>query len=217
MRCPLCQSRPTRRHCPALDREICSYCCGTKRRIEIRCPDTCGYLNNAEAHPPVVVRRQQERDLAILVPALSDLTAAPRQLLLVTLAVIDRHKGDELGLDAASDADVADALATLAGTYETAARGLIYEQRAGTLPAQRLAAEIKRVYDEVGRDRPSSFAADAARILRRVEERVAEAHRAGLDSRKGFLGLAGRVAAQLGSPVADASAADAPASGIIIP
>src|SRR3972149_9539687 len=98
MRCPLCQSRPSRRQCPALDRQICSICCGTKRRTEIRCPDTCGYLNNAEAHPPVVVLRQQERDLAILVPALSDLPDAHRQLFLVTLSIIDQDTGGGLGL-----------------------------------------------------------------------------------------------------------------------
>jgi hypothetical protein len=218
MRCPLCESRPARRQCPALDRQICSVCCGTKRRTEIRCPDTCGYLNNAQAHPPVVVQRQHERDVAILLPALSGLPEAHQHLLFLTLSLIDRYKGDALGLDAATDADVADALAALAGTFETASRGLIYEQRAGSLPAQRLAAEIKRAYGELGRDRPpSGFAGDASRVLRRLESGIAEAHRAGLDPRRGFLDLAGRVAAQLGTPDPGAERTPASQPSIIIP
>jgi hypothetical protein len=191
-------------------------CCGTKRRIEIRCPDTCIYLNNAQAHPPVVVRRQQERDLAILVPALSGMAEAHQQLFFLTLSLIARDRDDDLGLHAACDADVADAAATLAATYETAARGLIYEQRAGSLPAQRLVAEIRRVYDDLGRERPSGFASDAARVLRRIAERVEEAHRAGLDPRRGFLELAGRVAGQMGAPSAEEPAAPS-SSSIIIP
>jgi len=128
MKCPLCQSRAARRHCPALAREICAVCCGTKRRVEIRCPETCAYLGNAAAHPPAVVRRQQERDVALLLPALERLSEAQRQLFFLTLTLVDRFRGE--GLDAAVDADVADAAEALAGTYETAARGLIYDQRA---------------------------------------------------------------------------------------
>ena len=49
MRCPLCQSRPPRRACPALGREICPVCCGTKRQVEIRCPESCVYLSQRRA------------------------------------------------------------------------------------------------------------------------------------------------------------------------
>lgn len=217
MRCPLCQSRPARRQCPALERTICAVCCGTKRRTEIRCPDTCVYLANAQAHPPVAVQRQHERDVAILLPALSGLPEAHQHLFFLTVSLIDRYKGDPLGLDAATDADVADALASLAGTFETASRGLIYEQRPGSLPAQRLAAEITRVYGELGRDRPSGFAGDAARVLRRLEGCIAEAHRTGLDAGRGFLDLAGRMAAHLGAPETDAERTPAAQPSIIMP
>lgn len=217
MRCPLCQSRPARRHCPALDREICPVCCGTKRRTEIRCPDTCPYLANAEAHPPVAVRRQQERDLAVLAPALTGLSEPQQQLFFLTLTLVARAAGETLALDSASDADVADAAGALAGTYETAAKGLIYEQRPGSLPAQRIAEGIREVYDNLGRTRPSGFAAEAARVLRRLEERVGEAHRAGLDARRGFLDLAARVAGRFGPLDGEGPSEAPPSSSIIIP
>jgi hypothetical protein len=217
MKCPLCQARSAKRHCPALDRLICSVCCGTKRGLEIRCPDTCGYLENAQSHPPALVRRQQERDVAILMPALTTLAEPEQQLLFLTLAVVGRHAEESLALDAAADADVSDALGALAGTFETASRGLIYEQRAASLPAQRIAADIRQLYDRIGAKQPTSFAASAARVLRRLEERVPEAHRAGLGERRGFLDLAVRVAGHLGVPPAEGGA-DAPReSGIILP
>ena len=57
--------------CPALDREICPVCCGTKRESEIRCPETCGYLSSSRAHPPAQVRRQQEGDIETLAPGMT--------------------------------------------------------------------------------------------------------------------------------------------------
>ncbi len=214
MTCPLCQSRPAKRQCPALDRTICPVCCGTKRRTEIRCPDTCVYLANAESHPPVNVRRQQERDLSVLVPALNGLSEGGQQLFFLTLALTAKGAGDTAAFDAASDADVAAAASSLASTYETEAKGLIYEQRPASLPAQRIAAEIRQTYDELGKTRPTSFAAEAARVLRRLESSVDDAHRAGFDGRGGFLDLARRVAGRFG-PAPEAT--DERPSGLIVP
>ena len=118
MRCPQCHARPARRSCPALGREICPVCCGTKREVEIRCPADCPYLASARSHPPATTRRQQDQDLAALTPALAGLSEARQQLFLFALTLLDRFRGD--GLDAASDAEAASAAAALAGTYETA-------------------------------------------------------------------------------------------------
>ncbi|MBN2057110.1 hypothetical protein JW905_19445 [bacterium] len=42
--CTLCQSRKAKRHCPALDRGICSICCAKQRLVDIECPEDCRYL-----------------------------------------------------------------------------------------------------------------------------------------------------------------------------
>lgn len=212
MQCPLCRARSARRQCPAQQHTICTVCCGTKRQTEIACPDSCVHLRNAHAHPPTVVRRQQELDVAVLFPGMQGLSQAQQQLFFLTLSLVVTHSGGDLALDAATDADVAEGLTALATTYETAARGVIYEQRPGSVPAQRMATEIKKVYDEIGRERPTSFAAELARVLRRLAERIDEAHRAGLDSRRGFLELAQRVAGQLAR--AGAESPDAPAAEV---
>jgi hypothetical protein len=177
---------------------ICPVCCGTKRQVEIRCPDDCAYLASSRTHPPAAVRRQQDHDLAALSPALAGLSEARQQLFLFALTLIERFRGD--GLDAAGDADAAAAAAALAGTYETASRGLIYEQRPDSVPAQRMADGIKGMFDQLGRGRPSGFAADAAAVLRQVEDRVRAVQRATPGNERAFLELAGRMARRLGGP-----------------
>jgi hypothetical protein len=202
MRCPLCSARPAKRACPALAREICPVCCGTKREAEIRCPADCPYLAAARSHPPASVQRQQDDDLAVLSPALSRLSEARQQLFLFTLTLIDRFRGD--GLDAAADADAASAAAALAGTFETASKGLIYEQRPDSVPAQRIVDGVRSMLDQLGRGRPSSFAADAAEVLRQVEDRVRSVQRAAPGDSRAFMALAARMARRLGGPDAEA-------------
>jgi hypothetical protein len=121
-----------------------------------------------------------------------------QQLFLFTLTLVDRFRGD--GLDAAVDADVAAGLEALAASYDTAARGLIYEQRAPTAPAQRLATGIRSVFDELGRGRPTGFAADAAEVLRRLADRVRDVGASTPASPRVFLDLASRVARRFGAP-----------------
>lgn len=159
----------------------------------------------------------------MLTPALAALPEARQQLFLFSLTLVDRFRGD--GLDAAADADVAAAAAALAATYETEARGVIYEHRADSLPAQRLSDGMRGVYDQLGRGRPSGFASDAAAVLRQVEDRVRAVQRASPADPRAFLALAGRMAKRMGRPEGpggDAgSGVDGPASSspspIIVP
>jgi hypothetical protein len=207
--------------CPALGREICPVCCGTKRETEIRCPQSCGYLSSARAHPPVQVLRRQSDDLEALAPGMTGLSEPRQQLYLFSLTLIERFRGE--GLDAAIDADVVSGLEALAVTYDTAARGLIYEPQASTGPARRLAAGIQHVFEELGRDRPSGFAADAAEVLRRLADRARDVSGTTSGSSRTFLELAGRVAHRFGPPGGAPADTDTPASqpssgsGIVIP
>jgi hypothetical protein len=141
-----------------------------------------------------VVRKRQEQDLATLVPSLQALTEPQQRLFLLTVALVGRSKGD--GLFQPVDADVAEAAAALCATYETAAKGVIYEHRAGSVPAERLASEWRAVFDELGRSRPSAFALEAAAVLRQLEQRAREMHRVPGVEPRAFIALAGRIARQ---------------------
>jgi len=166
--CPSCGQRKGRRACPALGTVICPVCCGTKRLVEIACPETCGHLGTARSHPAAVVRKQQDKDVAAVLPALQRLTERQHQLFFLFHTVIARYAPE--GLARLLDIDVAEAAAAAAATLETAARGVIYEHTPSTVPAQRLAAELRTMLKEM-RDAGATVSdREAAIVLRAIEQ-----------------------------------------------
>ena len=141
MACPLCRQRAARRRCPALGRDICAVCCGTKRLVEITCPPDCGYLKASQAHPPASVRRQQERDLGFLMAMHEGLSPAQSELFWAILTFVVGFRADPLMK--VVDDDLSDGAAALAATYETAGRGVIYEHRPQSLVAQRFVTDLQ--------------------------------------------------------------------------
>jgi hypothetical protein len=173
MLCPLCRTRKARRSCPALGQTICAVCCGTKRLTEIACPSDCVYLASAREHPAAVVRRQQERDLAVLLPTIQHLTERQYQLFFLFQTVIGRHKPE--GCARLVDDDVAEAAAAMAATLETAARGVIYEHGTQSLVAQRLATEMKALLTELREQGATVYDGETAIVLRAIEQGAREA------------------------------------------
>lgn len=83
-------------------------------------------------------------------PALHGLTDGQSRLLLLLGSFIARHVPQDF--QTLRDEDIAEAAGTLAATLETATRGVIYEHRAGTQPAQHLAGELTRMLQEINRE-----------------------------------------------------------------
>ena len=182
MACPLCSTRPAKRRCPALNQAICPVCCGTKRLVEIRCPDDCVYLASARRHPAASVQRQHELDVALLLPAMTGFTDRQSRFFFLFQSIALRHPTDVLR--PIVDADIAEAAAAAAATLETASRGVIYEQAPATLNAQELSTAFGRAFEEIveqvqGPRTP--LERDAARALRGIEE---AARRVGGDHRR---------------------------------
>jgi hypothetical protein len=168
MLCQLCGQRRARRACPALGRQICAVCCGTKRLVEIRCPSDCVYLATAREHPPAVAVRQQQHDIELAVELVRDFSDRQSQIFLLVTTFILRYEPPELL--SLHDSDVADATAALAGTFETASRGVIYEHQAESGPGARLAAALTPLLAEAGQRGGTAFERDTAVVLRRLEE-----------------------------------------------
>ena len=175
MSCPVCESRKPRRACPALHQTICAVCCGTKRLVEIQCPDDCVYLVSAREHPAAVVKRQQEHDVSVLLPTLQGLTERQYQLFFLFQSLIARHTPE--GFARLVDDDVADAAASVAATLETAARGVIYEHAAQSRPAQRLAGEMTAMLAEMRQEGARVYDREAAVVLRAIEKGARETRR----------------------------------------
>jgi hypothetical protein len=175
MSCPTCGQRKGRRECPALGATICAICCGTKRLVEIRCPASCGYLAAAREHPAAVVKRQRERDVALLLPTISHLTERQQQLFFLVHSVIARHQPDIL--TRLLDEDVAQATGAVAATLETAGRGVLYEHTPASRPAQRLAREITAAIEEVREQGTRIYDGEAAIALRAIERGARDIHK----------------------------------------
>lgn len=108
-----------------------------------------------------------------------------------------RAAADASALQPLIDADVADATESLAATYETAVRGVIYEHRPASLPAQRVVAGLKPLLDEAGKTGGTAFERDAAVVLRRLQRAAADVQAADAHddtaNRRAFLQLLERI------------------------
>jgi hypothetical protein len=213
MRCPLCGTRRARRGCPAIGEQICAVCCGTKRLIEIRCPPDCPYLASAREHPSAVTLRRQHLDLRVVASLLRDLNERQTELFSLIGTFLMRYEPSDL--QALIDDDFAEAASSIAGTFETAARGIIYEQQPASLPASRLAAALKSLLAEAGVNQRAGAERDAAVVLRRFEEAVRDARTGDAANRRAFLDLLGRMLRNSGQ--AAPADSEPPPSRLIVP
>jgi hypothetical protein len=213
--CPLCGKRRARRACPALGKQICAVCCGTKRLVEIQCPPDCSYLASAREHPAAPVMRQQERDFGLLVPFIRDLSERQSQLFLLVIRFLLEYEPPEL--QRLIDDDVAGAVAALAATLETSARGVIYEHRPASLPAERLLNTLKPVLAEAGGRGGSAFDRDAAVVLRRLEAAARGARSGDEANPRAFLDLVARVIRKAAAAGGDEPGASTEGQRLIVP
>jgi len=176
MACPLCGVRKQRRACPALRQAICAVCCGTKRVVDIPCPDDCTYLVSAREHPAAVVKRRQDRDVAILLPTIQTLNERQYQLFFLLQSVIARFEPD--GLAKLVDDDVAEAAGVLASTLETASRGVIYEHPARSPAAQQLVGAVKAFLAEIRQRGATVYDGEVCLVLRAIERGARETRKA---------------------------------------
>jgi len=133
-------------------------------------------LSAARVHPPAVVQRQQDRDRAQLLPLLGSLSERQARLFLMLAALVARHQGE--AFQKPIDDDIAQATGALAATFETAGRGIVYEHRTSSLPAERLMTELKTLMAEIAKEGGSAVERDAVMALRRLEAAAKESAKA---------------------------------------
>jgi hypothetical protein len=205
--CALCGQRKARRACPGIGRQICAICCGTKRLTEIPCPADCVYLAAAREHPPAAVVRQQQQDLALMVHVMRDLNERQAQLFVRANTLILRYQPPEL--QPLIDEDVAAAVVSVAATYETASRGVIYEHRATSAAAERLASALKPLLAAANQSGGTAFERDVAVVFNKIGEAVTAVRPMDAPNRRAYLDLLGRML-RVNPQEAPPTAADAP-------
>jgi hypothetical protein len=171
------------------------------------------HLASAREHPAAIVRRQQERDVAMLLPTIRHLTERQYQLFFLLHSAIARHTPE--GFARLVDEDVALAAAAFAATLETASRGVIYEHSAQSLPAQKLLGELKAMVDEVRKQGATVYDGEAAIALRAIEAGAREGEK-GAAGNTAYLDLMRRLL-QVNRSSAGPADTTSPPSSLILP
>lgn len=140
MICAICKVRKARRHCPGINGDICTLCCGAGREETIDCPLSCEYLREAHRHEK---------------PAEVDRTAAPNRDIEVSEAFLRENEPmlaflaislfeGALQNPGVTDQDLRDALDALIRTYRTRQSGLYYETRPENALGARITAYLQQ-------------------------------------------------------------------------
>lgn len=153
--------------------------------------------------------------MAVIVPALQGLTERQHQIFFVFQSAIARHVPE--GFARLSDSDVAEAAGVVASGLETAARGVIYEPAAQSLPAQRLAGELKGVLAEMRQHGATVYDREAAIVLRAIEQGARETGRTTGGGETAYLEVMGRLLQQNRRAEGDAKLPSNAAPSLIIP
>ena len=125
MVCVICQKRKAKRFCPAKAAMICAICCGNEREVTIDCPSDCPYLIASREHyeerhavewekMPFAGRKIQR----------SILIAHEKLFLELSYVICDYARENP----ALVDLDVIAAMQSLAESYETLTKGILYEK-----------------------------------------------------------------------------------------
>lgn len=174
--CGLCRQRKAKRACPARGEAICPPCCGSRRRVEIACPEECVYLGGSHAGAWAGRETERRRDARRVVAAAQDLSEIQTQALFLALVGVVgmRAERPELG-----DRLLLDAVSALRKTVESRGRGLLYEHPTEDARAQAVVVALREVLeptDEAGRPVPLPDR-DQLTVLQAMEAGLAEAVR----------------------------------------
>lgn len=123
MKCKICELRKPRRHCPGIQADICSICCGNEREVSIQCPLDCPYLVEARTHekrPEIDPEKLPNKDIEV---SESFVRRHPELLLYLAYSI----ESAALKTPGVVDADVRDALDALTRTYRSLSSGLYYD------------------------------------------------------------------------------------------
>ncbi len=137
------------------------------------------------------------------------------QLLWMVLSVLARPRADTFV--PVTDLDATDAVAALTATLETAERGVIYEQRAGTLSGQRIAADLNRLFGELAQQTGRSVDRDALAVLRGVTRLFEGVRQAAPGDGRVGLGLAARLARSASMDAGAGGGREVASSPILLP
>jgi hypothetical protein len=144
MKCILCEQKKAKRSCPAKNASICGLCCGTKRVLEIFCPESCEYLQLGRKRDiedfqkrlqkmDITNRDKYQRVIAQFQDVIAHLEYAISQERLLARDLKDK--------------EAAQAVDILLDTYRTEDNGILYEKVSEDLRIEPLRQELRRIIE----------------------------------------------------------------------
>jgi hypothetical protein len=146
MKCVLCEQKKAKRWCPAKNAQICPLCCGTKRVLEISCPESCEYL--------AAGRRREVEDYQQRLQKMDFSKQEKYQRALAQHQDVIAHleyaisKERLLSRDL-KDKDVARAIDVLLDTYRTEDKGVLYEKTSDDIRIEPLRQELRKIVESL--------------------------------------------------------------------
>jgi len=137
------------------------------------------------------VKKQIDRDVTLLMASVGRLSEQQLQLFFLLQSMVLSYKPE--GLARLVDSDVALATGALAGSLETASKGVIFEEATASVVAEGLRRAIKPVLEEITKNSGARAEREVAIVLRAMERGAK--HEGGLipDGETSYLDLVSRV------------------------
>ncbi len=135
--CWICQKPHAKRKCPANNGYICSLCCGSKRKREIRCPDDCQYLIEGKNR---WIKKLQITQTQI--DFWRNHFDVVHNIEFATLKVKRTQLSD------LKNTEIQEAIENLIKTYETEERGIIYEYKSSNYRVQTIIDNIHHIINQ---------------------------------------------------------------------
>ena len=137
------------------------------------------------------MQRQQERDARFLVPLMKGLTQHQYELFfLIQKLFYQQEQAAQLPVN---DKIIADTAHALAATYNTASKGIIYEHRPSSLPAEQLSKVLRPLIEAIDDQRPAASTQDLIVVLQLIERTATQADSSLEGGKKAYLALIGRL------------------------
>lgn len=215
MHCWSCTKVKGKRSCPAHGGDlICSRCCGSKRQTEIQCPAGCPFLHGE--HDPLWESPAKRTEEAQFIAHFVEVRREQIPLLVFLHHLLLQGRQNFAG--DLSDSLTLEVLTTLARTFETLSKGIIYEHQTESPQLQTM---INWMRDVLGKrtEIPEVPAASDAEVLATLKSITAavQAHRESSSGDRKYLDTAESVfRAGLSEAPSIELPGEKPAGGLIV-
>ncbi len=191
MFCWYCGKVKGKRICPAHgDDYICSRCCGTKRRTEIRCPKDCAYSFGEQDPRWDPTSRQVEK--ANFIAHFAGVKREQVHLLLFLHNLLIQTDQEAAG--GLSDKDLLDVVNTLHRTFETFSKGIVYEHKTESPQLEMVTRKLKSLLDKRQEipNGPRASDTEVTNMLQTIATAI-NAHQEQSSGDRSYLDMAGNI------------------------